>query len=244
MNELEKDFEEENPTGKKKRKGRRLFREISRINVSVRLLNKSKMHIEKMVRDFKRDDPNFATESAAVRHYVNIGIAAETATSDLRNSLDNYIVRKSQKLAVRDELKPLVGNIKKNDDFLIEFKNNTDRLLNDLATRSEKIEAKLDAGIEANNELIKLLKGFQITGEQSLRNIIVLRTILYIFLIGHKTGNIAPGKENEIQWSKLVRTTHSKANALSIAEIKMLSSEVLEADIIQKMAIEIFNEIT
>ena len=41
----------------------------------------------------------------------------------------------------------------------------------------------------------------------------------------------------------MINLAHEKANKLSVKEIKMLSSEALEATVIQKMAGDIFREV-
>jgi hypothetical protein len=83
---------------KKQGVGKIRFRSISRTTTPVRLLNGDKSHIEKMVKELKGLDGNFANQIAAVRHYVHIGIAAETASTDLRNSLGNTIVKNQLKI--------------------------------------------------------------------------------------------------------------------------------------------------
>jgi hypothetical protein len=235
-----KEEPEEEPTGKKSKRGRRRFREISRINMTVRLLNGDKIHVEKMVRELKYKDPNFATESAAVRHYVHLGVIAETATTDLRGSLTNNIVKRSQKDAVRAELLPLDNKVENLVNAFKEFSEENSNLFKDVSRRTEVIETKLDAGNEA---ILGLLKSMNITGEQSFRNLIVLRSIIYVFFLGHKTGRIEPGKENLQKWHQMINLAHQKANALSLNEIKMLTGDVMEADVIRKMASEIFKEV-
>jgi hypothetical protein len=239
MSNIKEEIEEET-AGKKSKRGRRRFREISRVNLTVRLLNGSKMHIERMVRELKRTDPNFATESAAVRHYVNVGIAAETATSDLRNSLNNNIVKRSQKEAVRAELIPLDNKVENLINEFKKFSEENGNLFRDISRRTELIETKLEAGNEA---ILNLLKSIDITSEESFRNLIVLRSIFYVFLLGHKAGRIEPGKENLQKWNYIINLAHQKANALSLDEIKMLSGEVMESEIIRKMASEIFQAV-
>ena len=209
------------------------------------------MHISKMIKELGKDDKKFENPAAAIRHYVHLGIAAETATSDLRNSLDNTIVKQSQKEAVRNELKPLSEIIEKLINTIKESKEENSQFFTDVAKRTEIIETKIEraneniaAAIEqGNNSILEMMKSVLLTGEQTLRNLIVLRSIIYVFALGHKTGKIEPGKENLIKWNNLIALAHHRANQLSIAEVKMLSSEVLEAHIIQEMASDIFRQI-
>lgn len=108
---MEKIKEEEKPkTAQKPKRGRRKMPSISRTNVSTRLFNGSKMHIARMVKDYRFTDPNFNSEAAAVRHYVHIGIAAETATSDVRHSLQNTVVKTVCKIpSSKTRLKTVCG---------------------------------------------------------------------------------------------------------------------------------------
>lgn len=218
---------------KKETRGRKRFRAISKISVSVKLFNGSKRHIEMMVRDLKSSDPNFANASAAIRHYVFLGISAETATTDLRNSLDNSIVRKSQKAAVRDELKPLNGNIDLMLETMKNFTEENARLFNDVAKRTADIESKLDAGIE------KIL----LTGEQSFKNIAVLRSLFYIFLLGIQTGKIDTGKDNLAQWNNIVRLAHEKAGEFADRELRELSTGRMESEVIKNLTLQIFTHV-
>lgn len=233
--------ESENETGKKKpSKGRRRFREISRTGTFVRLLNGSKMHIEKMVRELRFSDPNFSTEAAAVRHYVNVGIAAETATSDLRNSLDNSIVRKSQKAAVRDEIKPLNNNIHLMMETMKKFTEENARLFSDVAKRTADLESKLDIGVE---NIVERLEKILMTGEQSFKNIAVLRSLFYIFLLGIETGKINTGKENLAQWNTIVKLAHEKAGEFADRELRELSTGRMESEVIKNITLQIFTHV-
>ena len=223
------------------------FKTVSKTSHYTKLLVGDKMHITNMIKEFKTTDARFADMSAAIRYYVHVGIAAETATSDIRNSLDNTIVKASQKEAVRKELIPLDNKIENLITAIRETAAENSSFFTDVARRTEIVEAKLDRNIEridnGFDSVINFLKGMLITGEQTLRNLIVLRSIIYVFFLGHKTGRIEPGKENVTKWTRMISLAHEKANEFSITEVKMLSSEVLETTTIQKMAREIFKEV-
>ena len=83
----------------------------------------------------------------------------------------------------------------------------------------------------------------QKTGEDAFRNIIVLRSIIYVFLLGHRTGRIVSGDENLRLWGKIIEVAHHKANALSVEEVKRLATGTVEARVITRIASEIFDEI-
>lgn len=237
----------ENNDTKKKGKGRRRFRSISRTGMTVRLFNGSKMYIEKMVKELRFTDPNFATEAAAVRHYVNIGIAAETATSDLRNSLDNTIIKRSITDSVRSELKSHSNHIENLINAFKEFTAENSQISNEIARRTEAIEGRVENGFESVavgfDSILNLLKDSLSVSEESLRNIIVLRTVTYVLLLGHKTGKIEPGRENLVKWQNIINLAHEKANHLSLREVEMLGADTFETTVIQGMASAIFREI-
>lgn len=216
------------------------FKRVSKTSNYVKLFIGDRIHISNMIKEHKRDDPKFADYSAAIRYYVHLGIAAETATSDLRNSLDNTIVRQSQKEAVRDELKPLANLIENLTNKVTESVEKNSEFFADVSKRTEIIESKLDI---ASEKIINLLNSILITGENALRNIIVLRSIIYIFFLGLRTGKIEPGKENLVKWNKMITLAHKKANSLSIAEVNQLHEETLEAEVIQRFSSEIFKEV-
>lgn len=234
---------------------------ITRTTMGTRLFNSSKMHIEKMVKDYRFTDPNFTSQGAAIRHYVQVGIEAELATSDVRHSLQNSIVKNSIKDGLRQELKMHTDNIKKFDETLTSSLEGFRELFADLGRRSTAIEARLETDAEKlrrqldNNaerlsmrlivnqrSVANLLNKVIVTDTEALRNIIVLRSVIYVFLLGYKTGKIKDGQINLVNWTTIVGAAHEKANALSIQEVKMLAAGTLESTVIQQMAQEIFLE--
>ena len=234
---------------------------LAKTNVSTRLFMGNKMHIARMVKNYRFTDPNFNNQAAAIRHYVNIGIQAETATSDVRYALENSVVKNSIKDGLREELKSHTNNIKKFDGTLTDSLEEFRELFADLGRRSTAIETRLDTDAEKlrrqldNNaeklrltlngnqqSLVKLLERVIHTDSEALRNIIVLRSVIYVFLLGYKTGKIKDEQINLVNWTTIVEAAHEKANALSIEEVKMLAAGTLEAGVIQRMAQEIFLE--
>jgi len=217
------------------------FRSISKTNNTVRLFVGDKMHIKEMVKEFKRDDPRFETEATAIRYFVHLGIAAQSATENLRNSLDNTIVKNSIKDAVRQELSFHSNHIENLQNMVKDSVQRNKENFADIARRTEIIETKLNGGI---NELKALFESFINTGAISLRNIIVLRTIIYVYLLGIKTGKLETGAENLGKWTTMITYAHQRANELSLEEIKLLSIDVMETKIIQKMATDVFIKVS
>lgn len=216
------------------------FKQISRTSNFTKLFVGDKMHIKEMVKEYRLTDKRFESEAAAVRYFVHVGIAAQSATEDLNNSLDNAIIRNSIKEAVRKELSFHSAHIEKLQNMMEEYSRNNDDNFGDIARRTDTLEAKIDRGFEG---IINFLKTILTTSEHALRNIIVLRSIIYVFFLGHKTGRIEPGKENLVKWNKLINLAHEQANKLSVKEIQMLANETLEATVIQKMAGDIFRQV-
>jgi nucleoside-triphosphatase THEP1 len=212
------------------------FKSVSRTVNSVKLLKGDEIHIKKMVQEFRMTDKRFETNSAAIRYYVNVGIASERTTETVRDGLKDKIVRQNQKDAVRDELKPLANNIKELKELVSERFKESEESFASLSRNTDRIESKLDHGNEGILTVFKLV-------ENALRNVIVLRSIFYVFLLGHKMGRIEPGEENLSRWSNIVTAAHRRANVLSLQEINSLSAEKLEADVVLKMSTDIFSQI-
>ncbi|HLM59636.1 MAG TPA: hypothetical protein VK308_02420 [Pyrinomonadaceae bacterium] len=216
------------------------YKNVSRTNNTVHLYVGDKMHIKEMVKEFKKDDPRFSTESSAIRYYVHLGISTQRTTEDLKGNLDNAIIKKAIETAVRAELKFHSEHIEKLQNIVESFEQTTGGNFADLVKRTTIIEDKLDRGFES---VINALKNILTTGENALRNLIVLRSILYVFLLGHKTGRIEPGKENIIKWQRIIKRAHEHANKLSVIEVKNLTNEMVEAQVIERISADIFREV-
>ncbi len=230
------------------------FRSVSRTTNTVKLLIGDKMHIKQMVKEFKSTDERFKNETNAIRYFVHLGISAQQATENLQNSLDNTIVKNSIKEAVRKEisfhsahiekLQTITENlIKENEANFTEIARRTDAIEDLISAEGQTLLKTLNAGFLMSEDALRTNEHALQTSEHSLRNLIVLRSIFYVFLLGHRTGKIAPGEEDLIKWNKIIILAHEKANQLSLKEIKMVSADVLESTVIQQMANEIYKEI-
>lgn len=220
--------------------GRKRYRAISKSVVSAKLYNGSKRHIDTMVREFRNSDPAFSSVGAAIRHYVHVGISAEAASTDLRWTLDYSPIKKAQKDAVREELKPHSGNIKNLEKKIEEMMLETGQLFRDITTRTDNIEAKLDVGFENTAERLEKIL---LTGDHSFRNIAVLRSLFYVFLLGIQTNLLNTGKENLAQWKAVVRTAHEKVGEFAAEELRLLTADQMENDFIRKLTLDIFSTV-
>lgn len=213
---------------------------ISRTNNTVRLFVGDKLHIKELVKEFKKDDPRFATEATALRYFINIGISTQRATEDLRGSLDHTMIKESISLAVSKKLKEHSDHIEELQNLIKNLVQTNEQNFSDIANRATKVEDKLDQKFtEVINNVIKSNQ----TSEQGLRNIIVLRSIIYVFLLGIKTGKIPPGEDHIQTWRRIISIAHRRANELSVQEVNSMTGEGVEAGIIQKISGDIFKEI-
>lgn len=226
-------------------------RKISKEPAVTRLFSKDSEHIKKLVKKNRYTDKRFDSSSSAIRYYVELGIAAENPVENSAEDLKHRIIRSSQKNIIGEQLVPLTEAIEILFERMKIFDKNQADYFTNSATHLNRIEAHLERGVkEISRQFITSLEsiyaqldGSGKTGDETLRNLIVLRSVFYIFLIGHKTGKIEPGKENLVKWNRMINLAHEKANELSIKEVKMLNGETLEATVIQKMAGDIFRQV-
>lgn len=223
-------------------------KKISKANTPSRLFAKDETFIKTKVKTFGLIDARFKDNSSAVRYYVALGIAAERRT-DAANSLDDKIIKGSQKEVITESLLP----VKLTLDDLIRAVENLSKQQNEHFTEANRNTDTLINRVEELNDFIKiqifdLLKGILTSGkitEEALRNIIVLRSILYVFLLGYKTGRFEPMRsvDDRTAWELFVKAAHQKAQELSIEEMQHIAEGKLETDIIQKMASDLFTTV-
>lgn len=220
---------------------------ISKKSVYTKLYTDDLKFINNEVQEHKDKDKNFINNSAAVRHYVHVGIVAEMQTDRLINTLDNKVVRQSQKNAVRDELKPLAANIENLENTITELMEKNGLYFNEIMRSSRVIENLLDQKLEnVLKSLVDLLsesREIKNTVRESLRNIIILRTVFYLFLIGYRTDRIINGVENQKVWISIVKLAHAKANELTDEELHLIDINKFDEVYIRNVTRDIFNEI-
>lgn len=214
------------------------YKQVSKITNATRLFVYDKKYISRMVAELKSSDPKYATESTAIRTLVHIGIAAQTGSENLRNSLDDTIIRKSLEKTVRTELVLHTNHLEileNKIDALIAKNKST---FGDIANQTTRSERNLAAGIEAVGKTSASALRFT---EEILRNLLVLRSMFYIFFLGYKTGRI---KEDYIgKWIDVIRIAHAKGNELSIGEIEIASTSPVESKVVEDLTEKIFKEI-
>lgn len=200
-------------------------RKISRVNTPARLFAKDEEHIRTKVKINGITDTRFKDNSSAIRYYVQNGIDYEKRIQS-SNTLDSTIIKSSQKEVITETLKPVKSSV----DDLINVMKDFGKKQEEHFTESLKLSERLARRFEATNEqhesnYAELMKEFLIGGkinEEALRNAIVLRSILSVFLLAYKTGRIIPS--DKTNWNKVVFFIIQKAQELSIMEIQQLTS--------------------
>lgn len=198
-------------------------------------------HLNRKVRSLRYDDKRFENFGAAIRHYVHLGIATEKRT-ETANTLDDKIIKASQKEVVTDSLLPLKTSIDDLIGAMRSFAQKQDEQYAESAKLGQHILRRVD-GIneQLSGQLGELLSKILTDGkttEETLRNVIVLRSILYVYLLAYKTGRIEPN--GDAAWTKLVVATTQKAQELSIVELQHLAQGNLETQVVEGLATEMF----
>ena len=117
-------------------------RSLSRTTNIVKLLVGDKIHIKEMIKEFKLIDGRFKNETNVIRYFVHLGIIAQIATENLKNSLDNYVVKSLIKEVVRKELSSHSSRIEKLQDMIGNLTAKNEENFGEMAHRTEMIEAK------------------------------------------------------------------------------------------------------
>lgn len=177
---------------------------------------------------------------------VHIGIAATLQTDQIEHTLDNAIVKRSQKNAVRDELKPLTNNLKNLNDAIENLIVKNDDSFGQLIESSKIVEDIVKQRLESfENVMEKVLLSIQKgsgTERESLRNIIVIRSLIYLFLIGHKLGRIESGTDDYNNWKLVVINAHKRANLISDEELDLMEGGKIDEKVIMNFTTELFKE--
>ena len=209
-----------------------------------------------MVRELKLKDKNFETESAALRHYASVGIAAETATSDLRNSLDNTIVKKSIKQAAHDEITLLKKDLEEAVDLIRKSAQKNTEDFADLARRTDFIESKVERVLEASKimprepapEEASSPSAAKIAApqkaRQDARQTVILKSIFNAFYIAQTDDRIPATENGYMRWANaLNKETHDRVNALPPKELMSYANPAIEPEKLRAFAKQIVNQV-
>ena len=181
---------------------------ISSTSHTTRLYSRNESHVKKMVRDFGHENTKYRNVTAAIRHYVELGIATEKRTEGL-TSVESRIVKTSQKEVIIETIRPLTKEI--------------DRLTNIIEDLREE-NKDLRSG---QFDIIQLLKPLSFLLKKCLHNILILRSVFYVFSLGYKSKDISSFTIKD--WNNLVVAINNKTITLTEEELKRSAEE--ETDI-------------
>lgn len=214
---------------------------ISKENLPSRLFEKDLNHVKRKVKESGYADTRFKDKSSTIHYYVRLGIGTETRT-ETANNLDDKIIKASQKEVVIESLLPVKNSIDGLTNVMQEFKEKQDAHFTEANRKTDILMRRIEnLNEQINGQLGDILKQIMTTGkvsEESLRNVIVPRSIHYVFLFGYKAGRIEPS--DNAQWTKLVSFAHQKAQQLSLEELQHLAEGTLNAKMVEKLTNEMF----
>lgn len=226
-------------------------KKISRETNATKLFADDLNHVKKIVKKNRYTDKRFESHSSTIRYYVELGIQAENSSDSGANNLDRAVINSTATDALRVEvlqLNEIIENLSatvktlsaNQTDYFACSTKKLQSLEASLANNLSEVSSQLNSDSEG---IVKRLDRTEKTDSAMLHNLIVLRSVFYIFLLGYQTEKIKPGKDNLNKWGKLIEVAHQQANRLSIDEIKASASEELESAMIREMAKTIFREV-
>lgn len=224
---------------------------LSKENLPSKLYEKDLNHIKKKVATDGITDTRFKDKSSTIRHYVRLGIATEKRT-ETANTLDDKIIKASQKEVVTDSLLPLKNTLddlitavesfgKKQDEHFSESRKQTDAILRGNENLKELVsELRIFCSEQFGKVISDILINNRIS-EEALRNAIILRSILYVFLIGIKNGRVEP--DDRTPWQTLIKFAHIKAKEMTNEEMQRILTGELETTVVERLAETMFTEL-
>lgn len=188
---------------------------------SGRLLIRDANFLKQKIKTDGVRDVRFKDRSAALAHYVHLGIAAEKQV-EAGNSLGDRIIKESQREVVIDSLRPLKEAIDKLTVTMTGF--------GELQTSSLSQTTRVTRGMQ--EAVINLAE----RSRRELENIIIIRSVLFVFLLGIRTNRIQP--DEKTPWDKLIAFAHDKARELAVEETNL--SDGRDSELVRKLANELF----
>lgn len=196
-------------------------KKIGKQSISVRLNVGDEKHVNITVRTKGAVDARFNTVTNAVRYYVGLGIAAEKRVAT-GNDLGTRIIRETQREVFNQSLGPLTD------------------ILNGLREVMQEVREGQEAAETLANRTVLDLTGLmnKITqiGTRDLQNTLIVRSILFVYLLGFKTDRIAP--DERTTWDNLIVDAHKRAQELAAQEAEAVSGG--DAEIVRLIANDLF----
>ena len=196
-------------------------KKIGTHSVTVRLYVSDEKYIKNKVTTEGQADTRFSSRTNAVRHYVQFGIAAERQVESA-NTLGQRIIKESQKEVVIDSLRPL--------------KEALDKLTLTIGSLGASQQTALAETTRATTNLSDEVRNLAETGQRELANIFIIRSVLFVFLLGIKTNRIQP--DERTPWDKLITFAHERAQQLAAQEV--VAGHNADSELVRKLANELF----
>jgi seryl-tRNA synthetase len=192
--------------------------------VSVRLYFSDEKHIKEKVKTEGQTDTRFSNPTNATRYYVSLGVAAERQVANA-NSLGDRIIKASQKEVVLESLNPL--------------KNAIDSLASAVEELQKSQQVVLGESHRLTHTLAGEVRNLAEVGNRELQNIFIIRSILFVFLLGIKTNRIQP--DERTPWDKLITFAHQRAQELAAQEVE--AGEGSDSEFVRQLANDLFTAI-
>lgn len=210
---------------------KRKIKRVSKTGIKTYLnLSDERFLKEKLKENLLDEKGKHYTMSSIIRKYVHLGLINEKNTQHAQYSLRDQVVRKSL-FRLMDEFHEPMQNML----TLIREENA------ELKKGLEAVIANNDKhGFILQNEIanlkVDLLASFdQIKddkySELAFKNILILRTVFYVFLLAYHHKVIPNKLEAEKAWIKIVKVVHRKAGELSMNELVIKDTKALEYEI-------------
>lgn len=231
--------------------------EISRIQIGVKPFKIDQKEIDILTKnDFS------GNQAACVRKLIREALVHRRLVNEGKD-VTMSIVKASQAEVIDSRLQPLITQIDKltgqvqhlleSNEMLSKGVNNvTQNISSDVSNIYEQIKTISVGGgqskqiSEINQQLINLtttLQPLAANSETALKNIIAMRSLFYMFLLGYQTGSIEEAnKLSRAQWVYFVRDVQKKLNKLSFEEFNKLDA-VEQHKFIEDYARQLFEQV-
>lgn len=228
---------------------------VSKTTNTLKLFSIDKTYIKNKVQELRGIEKDFASEATAIRHYIHVGIAAEISTTDIRKSLENSIVKRSQKEAVRKELEIVTADLMEIERKIIHAHDKSQENFSDMARRLEILETKVGAESEAIQKNVadsqqhfeealtaQTLK-LQIDNKYLLRNVLILRTLSFLMLLFAKEAENKKELRHLKNWSGIVNLVRETINNVPLDLMKQVSEPYFETELVEAIGRELYKDL-
>jgi hypothetical protein len=231
--------------------------EISRIQIGVKPYASDHKEIDKLIQhEFG------GNQAECVRTLLREALMRRRLVSEGKDATMN-IVKDSQAQVIDSRIQPLINQIDKLVEEVKSLTKANQELSNNVTTANQRISSDVGqisqqiksisnaenesvAVKEINAQLSKLtllMQPFAAQSEHTLKNIIAVRSLFYLFLLAYQSGSIEEAvKLQRTQWVYFVRDVHKRANSLAVDEFTNLDA-VGQHKFIEDLARQLFENV-